>query len=249
MPESIGRPHPAAVGDRAVGAAMSRVVAALVGRPVRLLAGLALLVVLAAAARSTVFRRGDDPTAGVIDLGPAAEPAAAVGAAGRDPSLDAPPVYRELEDNGAAGGEIAFAVPGRPADVLAMLLDFANEGGNRPWRTACRVLSHNGDRWEVEAAFDGSAGVNPVVVLVHQVLPDGDGFLVRFHLERGAFGLRRFDGEYEIRPAGPAHCRLRQRVFIHSGLPLLNASAADVRDGLVEDAKMIRAWMQRRLGG
>ncbi len=71
--------------------------------------------------------------------------------------------------------------------------------------------------------------------------------VIRFFIEKSAFGLKKFDGEYEIQPVGKDWSQVREQVFIHSGLPLVNASAKDLQDGLTEDATMIQKWMARRL--
>ncbi|MBI4585024.1 MAG: hypothetical protein HY717_13510 [Planctomycetes bacterium] len=162
-------------------------------------------------------------------------------------SISEPPVYRSLVKDGANGGEIVFNSPGTPDDLLAMFLDFDGEAAHRPWRTASKLLSHQGGLYRVEARYPGRAGINPMVVLAHEVEPMGEGYLIKFFVEKPAFGLKKFDGEYEIQPHGRNLSQVRELLFIHSGLPMVNASAADLKNGLAEDAKMIREWMPKRL--
>ena len=217
---------------------MTRLTRLIGGSRVRATTLMSALVVVAAFILTRRGGGGSDPIA-------APERPAGATAAPQDDEVR----YTRLENEGVAGGEVVFTVPGKPADVLAMLLDFAEEPANRIWRIGCKVLAHEADRWEIEAVYSGKAGINPTVVLEHTVARDGDGVIVRFRVCRAGFGLRTFDGEYEIRPLRPGFCRLRERVFIDSGLPFVNADADDVKKGLMKDVDRIRDWMTRRLAG
>jgi hypothetical protein len=148
-----------------------------------------------------------------------------------------------------AGGEISFVAPGTPRDILGLLLDFHGDAGHRPWRAGNRLLSIEGDRYRVEARYSGRVGINPTVVLVYEVLPtlEGHGYVVKFQVDEAAFGLKRFEGEYEVRAVDAGCSRLRELVFIDSGLPFVNASPEDIHAALHEDAGSIRKWIRERL--
>ncbi|MBI4585009.1 MAG: NAD-dependent epimerase/dehydratase family protein [Planctomycetes bacterium] len=85
-------------------------------------------------------------------------------------------------------------------------------------------------------------GVKRYVVQGHD-----EGYLIHFSVEKPGFGLRKFDGEYEIQRIDEQNSLVRELLFIDSSLPLVNASAKDLQNGLTEDAAMIRAWIGRRL--
>jgi hypothetical protein len=174
-------------------------------------------------------------------------PAAAAGDADGDDTRYAP-----LEEGGVRGGEVTFTVAGTPEDLLDMILDFDQEPRHRPWRIRTKVLDTDGARCRVEAEYEGKAGLNPVVVLVHEASAVAGGYLVRFHVEEPTFGLSTFSGEYEMTAGDaasgrPGRSRFRERVFIDSGLLFINATADDIRAALLRDAQDIRAWMEARL--
>jgi hypothetical protein len=158
------------------------------------------------------------------------------------------PRYSALADGEVLGGEITFTVSGAPKDLLSMILDFDHEAGHRPWRLRTSLIETDGARYRVEAEYEGKAGLNPSVVLVHEVSTVTGGYLVRFRIEEPAFGLETFTGEYEMIATGPDSSRFRERVFIDSGLPFINATEEDIRDALLRDAEDIRSWMATRLG-
>ncbi|MGQ9588860.1 MAG: hypothetical protein ACUVYA_01050 [Planctomycetota bacterium] len=159
------------------------------------------------------------------------------------------PRYVSRDRDGMAGGEISFVAPGTPRDLLGLLLDFHGDAGHRPWRAGNRLVCSERDRYRVEARYSGRVGINPTVVLLYDVLPapEGHGYVVKFRVDEAEFGLKRFEGEYEVRAVDAGCSRLRETVFIDSGLPFVNASAEDVRAALHEDAKSIRRWMRERL--
>jgi len=159
--------------------------------------------------------------------------------------------FQPLTLKGTRGGKLEYDIDGTPAEVAGMLLDFEGANGVRPWATKYHLLSTTGDTTKAEWQFKGKMGVNPKVV-VALVRTDGAGAIVRirFKLERKAFGIAAFFGDWKIRPVpgveGRSH--MTARIYIDSGLPFVNASSKDIEDGLRKDAAKMRPWMQRRLG-
>lgn len=157
------------------------------------------------------------------------------------------PKFTKLRYKDVRGGRITVEIPGTPSQVEEALLDFANAAGNRAWAREYRTIKTEGDEIWANWKFDGKMGINPDVDLhFRRGLKDGARRL-RFRLSRKAYGLAAFFGDYQLREAKPGYTSLRAQVFIDSGLWIANASFDEIRDGLVEDAKLLDAWMKKRL--
>ncbi len=158
--------------------------------------------------------------------------------------------FTPLVLDGARGGSLAYDLEGGVEAVGAMLLDYDHADGQRAWAETYRTVGRDGDRERAEWKFRGKLGVAPRVVLdLERERVEGDAIRVRFQLSETAFGLKRFFGDWRVEPVAgvPDRAHVTARVFIDSGLPFVNASHDDVRDGLREDARLMRAWMDRRL--
>ena len=90
--------------------------------------------------------------------------------------------------------------------------------------------------------FEGKIGINPKAEVVHTITRRADRVVVRFRLAKGVFGLAAFFGEYVIEPLSTDSCRFAERVYIDSGM-FINASKAEIEEGLREDLKRLRAWL------
>jgi len=154
-----------------------------------------------------------------------------------------------LELRGVRGGVIALTLPGSASEVLAMLLDLDHAAGHRAWARSYRILERSATRVHSEWSFEGRMGINPTVQLELTVQSSQPPLVLNFKLVKPTFGLAAFFGDYRITtlPAEPPRCLLEERVFIDSGIFLANASEQDIRDGLREDARLMRAWMHERL--
>lgn len=168
-----------------------------------------------------------------------------------DPLPPEPPSYEALPvRDGVRGGRVTFLLPGTPAQVAAMLLDFADDAANRPWRSACRLLSAEGDVHRARGTWgDGIFKVERT--LEHRVerRPDGTPHRITFRVTDPAPGMTVFDGEYVLEPAAgdPAQTRLTESLRLASGIVFRPVSQEEIRDGLLEDAARLRNWMSRRL--
>ena len=192
------------------------------------------------------------PAAGAVPTKPVASEPTRPAATVRPPLRPlAESTFESLSLKGTQGGKLEYDIEGTPAQVADMLLDFEGANGVRPWATNYRKLSSTGDTTKAEWQFKGKMGVNPKVV-VALVRTDGAGAIVRirFKLERKAFGIAAFFGDWKIRPVAGAEGRshMTARMYIDSGLPFVNASSKDIEDGLRKDADKMRSWMQQRLG-
>ena len=132
-----------------------------------------------------------------------------------------------------------------------MLLDFEHAADNRAWARTFEVIRRTKDRVVARWNFEGRAGINPSCVLGFVVVPKEDGVVVRYKILEDDFGLAAFFGDYRvIRFAeSPPRSKLVQRVYIDSGIALVNASADDIATGLREDARRILEWMKKRRQG
>lgn len=159
--------------------------------------------------------------------------------------------YERVVEDGLEGGALRFVVPGTPEDVLALLEDFDAAAGRRPWAQEYRTLESGADTLRARWSFRGKMGIDPEVELAFQRVPVEEGLRVDYRVVKRAFGLKEFRGSYELRtlPGTPARTEVVERVFIDSGLPFVNASAADIEAGLLADARGIRSWMAERLAG
>lgn len=164
---------------------------------------------------------------------------------------DAPPEvgFRRISHRGVNGGEARFTLPGAPEDVASMLVDFNHMTGRRPWAVRYTHLSTDGDIHRSEWAFAGKAGMDPVCILRHRVERPEGRIIVRFQLERPDFGLAAFFGDIALDADGrdPGRTRVRQRLFIDSGVLIANASFEDIEAGLRQDALDMDRWMRQRL--
>jgi hypothetical protein len=138
-----------------------------------------------------------------------------------------------------------FLIHGSPDQVLSRLLDFEDMAGHRSWAEEFKVLSRDEDQVVVTWQFRGRLGIKPKIDITFRVEREEEQTLIRYHTSGPTFGLKRFFGEYRV-VAADEHTgvtRLTQTVFIDSGLPLLNASEQDIKDGLREDARQLRGWL------
>lgn len=188
------------------------------------------------------------PEAPEVPAGPSAPVPAAV-----RPPLPAlsESAFSQLTLSGTRGGTIAYEIEGAPDEVAAMLLDMEGAKGHRPWAQTYRTVSREGDVLRAEWHFAGKMGVNPKVQVELRREPRDDGSIrIRFKLVRKAFGIAAFFGDYVIEPSPDVEGRstLTVRTFINSGLPFVNATYKDIEDGMREDARSMRTWMEERLG-
>jgi hypothetical protein len=162
-----------------------------------------------------------------------------------------PPNYEALPvRDGVRGGRVTILLPGTPAQVAAMLLDFADDAANRPWRSACRLLSAEGDVHRARGTWgDGIFKVERTLEHRIERRPDGTPRRITFRVTDPAPGMTVFDGEYVLEPAvgDPAQTRLTESLRIASGIVFRPVSQEEIRDGLLEDAARLRDWMSRRL--
>lgn len=178
---------------------------------------------------------------------PSGDPAEA-SARGQAP-IPATTTYEALTLRGVKGGRIRFVVPGTVGDVLRMLLDFDHAAGHRAWARTYHTLAHDEEGVLAQWTFRGKMGIAPTVHLRFRVEHGDEGAVVRYELEKKAFGIASFFGDYRVtpRPGTPPRVEIAERVFIDSGIPIANASAEDIEKGLREDARLIRAWMAERM--
>jgi len=168
-------------------------------------------------------------------------------------SVDAAPEtipVHAVELKGVRGGCAWFSVPGTVDEVRAMLLDFEHADGHRSWARQYTLLSRTEDEAFARWQFEGKLGVNPTVELRFDLDPD-DPSLIRYQLVKPAFGLAAFFGDYRILPAEDDRTKtlVMERIFIASGLPFLTASQQDIEDGIHEDIRLMREWMEERTAG
>ena len=156
----------------------------------------------------------------------------------------------ELEIEDVRGGRIRAVLPGSPEQVLAALLDFDASAPHRSWAEGMKSLPAEAGRARAEWQFEGKAGINPTTILSFETIANGDGLILRYRLEKKAFGLAAFFGDYRLTPlAGtPPRTQFEERVFIDSGLWIANASKKDIEEGLREDLRLLLPWLEERLG-
>ena len=166
-------------------------------------------------------------------------------------------LIRRKRDNGELSAEelrwfIQGTTDGSIPDyqVAAMLMDQAGADGHRAWARKYREISREGDRVVGEWSFRGKMGINPVVQIEFVQARAGDAIDIDYKVVKRALGIKSFFGDYRIDPVPgvPTRSRLKARVFIDSGMPFVNASHQDMEDGLREDAKLMREWMEQRAG-
>ena len=169
----------------------------------------------------------------------------------RDPSTGASEelTVTPLLDDGVHGGRIEFPLPGNPAQVHAMLLDFDSANGWRAWAKDHRTLRRGPSVVEALWTFEGRMGLNPSARLTFRSERLEGEIVIDFHLTRPVFGLARFSGQCRVRPAagGKGGSLVTEEVFISSGLPLVSVSSEEIAAGLRKDARRMRAWMEERL--
>jgi len=194
-----------------------------------------MILVCMAAACST------DPGATSLPAGPDSAPVSR-------PRSDQPDEFAALELRGVKGGRLSWTVPGTPAEVAAMLLDFDQAAGHRAWARHYRVVKREADRVVAQWKFKGKLGINPTVVLEFLRVRDGRDVTLRYRITKPDFGLAAFFGDYRLTQVSrnPPQTRLTERVFIDSGIWLARASPEDIKKGLHADARLIRAWMEKR---
>lgn len=154
--------------------------------------------------------------------------------------------FTALELRDVRGGELTLELPAPPEAVAEMLLDFENADGHRAWARRHELLSREERELTVRWEMEGKSGVEPVVEMAFRRDTLEDGALrIRFRLRKKDFGLAAFFGDYRI-SATETGSRVRQRVFIDSGLWIANASIGEIEAGLREDSKLLRAWLAER---
>ncbi len=153
-----------------------------------------------------------------------------------------------IELEGVRGGRIAFALDGSPQDVAAMLLDFDAMTGKRPWAVEYESLPAGTATARARWRFEGKAGVNPTIELDFTLEATTVPTRLEFHASKPAFGLAAFFGTHELwpHPDRKNATLMRFDLYIDSGLPFANATAEDLENGLREDARQMRAWMESR---
>jgi len=185
---------------------------------------------------------------GKTDVEPTIEPPPAVKPG--EPPYE-PPVYRDLEKvSGAFGGEVIYSVPGTPAQVTEMILDFEAEPKHREYRQKCVVLSRQGNVHRITATY-GEGLLSLDRILRHTVSQEGKTTRIVFEVEDRGAGLVRFDGVYLIEPAAevPGRSRLTMQLHIDSGVFFRKVPQKEIQDGLLKDAGKVRKWMTLRLAG
>ena len=148
------------------------------------------------------------------------------------------------------GGQIAFAIPGTPADVRDMLLDF--DGANDSRLTWC-------DRYEPLESDERSARavwhfkryklLKPVVTLNYAIEPgEGGSIALRFRAEKPVMGVAALFGDYRLYPLPEDEPETLAvvRVFADTGLPI-QFDPEDLAEGMRDDAAALRAWIVKRL--
>ena len=157
--------------------------------------------------------------------------------------------YERLKLKDVRGGKLRWSVPGRRDQVVAALLDFDHSSGNRSWAKTYVYLGEQDGVLRTRWKFDGQAGINPEVILGFRLIQQESEDRVQFRLLKKDYGLAAFFGDFRITedPQQPGFCWLEQRIFIDSGLWIANASYEEIKEGLLEDARLFRAWMERRL--
>lgn len=183
---------------------------------------------------------------------------AACATAPDDIDLDVPPVVAtgaervaeelevvEIEYAGIRGGMITARMPGRPHEVVELLLDFDRADGHRAWASHHQTVSRTEAETVALWRFHGSLGIEPACTLVFRSARQGSAAVVEFEQLDTAFGLAAFFGDYRVIPL-ERDSLMVARVYIDSGLPFVNASAADIAAGLREDVRLLRTWLETR---
>jgi hypothetical protein len=191
------------------------------------------LCLLAAACRAGAKSIEDDP-------GP--PPAQLVsGAYGAAEEL----VVQRVEHSGVVGGRIVYTLAGTPDEVHAALHDWENMAGHRAWARSFEVLADRDGVSRTRWVFRWGLAMSPEVVVAQETLRTEDELVVRYRLEAGVMELSAFFGDYRIRPdAVPGRSLMVQRAYTDGAFGGIDGDA--LRDGLREDARLLREWMDER---
>jgi hypothetical protein len=191
-------------------------------------------------------------TPGATEVGDGGEPPVdpAVLALAERPAAELP--VEPLDAEGVRGGRIVYTLPGSPEAVYEMLFDFEGASGRRVWAREYRLVERTATGAIAHFVLEGRMGIHPQcdVEFVVETLPTTPrSYSIEFRLVAPAFGLAAFFGDHALTPVGKGDETLvTSRIYIDSGLPIVNATAKNIEDGLREDVEQMRIWMRERLG-